>query len=997
MSSPVLSQRLTQELNQDWRFTLSDDSSMIAASSHESWKTVSIPHDWAFEQGLSRSGAQEDKGGYFGGGIAWYQKAFSLDDTWAKKRILLEFDGVYMNSEVWINGQYLGKRPYGYISFRYNITPFIKPGDNIISVRVDNSFEPSARWYHPCGIYAPVRLLATGSHFIQPNGVFVTTPGITTEEATINIEAALGSVRPKKGTICSFSLLDETGTVLKKVERPVAWNGNKALITASLFFSNPTLWDTDSPYLYQVRTQIKRRNKLLDESTVSVGIREIEWRTDSGFFLNGAQTKLLGVCEHYEGGPVGGAWTRPLLRWKLSLLKEMGVNALRTAHNPAPPMLYDICDELGILVMDEIFDGWLKKAPHDYGSQAFDEWWEHDMTEWITRNRNHPSIIIYSLGNETRGEVAAQLVAKSHELDDTRLVTSGHSGSEWMDVFGVNGGSEKMDFFKKTRPDKPFISTEAPHTWQTRGYYRTKTWFRDGYPNDRQQPFPLPDLTEEEVFHYEWASPDQISNRKQHFNSSYDNAMVRISARKNWELMRDLPWYSGHFRWTGFDYYGEAGYVHGGWPFRLFMSGAIDVAGFKKDLFYFYQSQWTTRPMVHILPHWTHPTLEAGTEIPVWVYSNCEEVELFLNGKSLGKDRPGQQWDDMQCEWMVPYEPGSLLAKGYINGKLVTESRQQTAGSPASIDLRLDEHISPSDDQYAIVTITIQDKNSLRYQYGENQLFYHLSGPASIQSLENGAPTDTTHNAGVWQKRAFMGSSNAFIRISDTNEPVVVSVGAILGERQLIGSASVAIDVKQMALLGESPDLPMSIFYTIDGTEPGLSSRRYQEPFSIELGTVVKAIVFQEGAEILRLEESFDQNLGIYWGKPEDASAGISEGMAAVDARYEGAEVAQAGEIQHLDFKGDEGKISWYQENDGVEGEFILRFLYSSHDPKSARPMALYINGEQIGLLQFPSTGSWAGPWQVLNFTCVLGAGANEIELRTTGKSGPNILSLQVN
>lgn len=970
---------------------------MIAASIQQSAVTVSIPHDWAIEKGVSRSGAQEDKGGYFGGGIAWYQKTFSLDNIWAKKRILLEFDGIYMNSEVWINGHYLGKRPYGYISFRYNITPFLKSGDNIIAVRVDNSLEPSARWYHPCGIYAPVRLIATGTPFIQPNSIFVTTPKVTAEEATINVEVSLGTKQARKGTICSFSLLDETGTILRTIERPVDWSQNLAHVSTSFTLPNPELWSTDSPYLYRVRTQVKRRRKLCDESTVSIGIRSIEWRTDSGFFLNHIQTKLLGVCEHYEGGPVGGAWTRPLLRWKLSLLKEMGVNALRTAHNPAPPMLYDICDELGILVMDEIFDGWMKKAPQDYGAQAFDEWWEEDMTEWITRNRNHPSIIIYSLGNETRGEVAAKLAKKSHELDDTRLVTSGHSGSEWMDVFGVNGGSEKMDFFEKARPDKPFISTEAPHTWQTRGYYRTKTWFRDGYPNDRQKPFPLPDLTGKEVFHYEWAAPDQVRNRKQHFNSSYDNAMVRISARKNWELMRDLPWYSGHFRWTGFDYYGEAGYVHGGWPFRLFMSGAIDVAGFKKDLFYFYQSQWTSRPMVHILPHWTHPTLELGTEIPVWVYSNCQEVELFLNGKSLGIDQPGLQWDEMQCEWMVPYEPGTLIAKGYINGELVTESLQQTAGSPSSIDMHLDEHLSPSDDQYAIVTITAQDADGIMYPYGENQIFFHLSGQASIQSLENGSPVDTTLTTGIWQKRAFMGSLNAFVRIFDSNEPVIISTGAILGERQLIGSDQVAIDVQQMALLGESPNSPLSVFYTIDGSEPSQSSIRYQTPFSIEMGTIVKAVVFQNGTELLKMEESFDQHLGLYWGKEQEVLDDTRLGMAAVDASYKGAQVAQTDGLQYLDFKGTEGKVIWYQENDGVNGEFTLKVLYSSHDGNSARPMALYVNGKQIGILEFPTTGSWTGPWQPLHFTCVLGAGANEIELRTTGESGPNILSLQVN
>ena len=239
-----------------------------------------------------------------------------------------------------------------------------------------------------------------------------------------------------------------------------------------------------------------------------------------------------------------------------------------------------------------------------------------------------------------------------------------------MDVLGVNGHSEKMGWFDEMPKDRVFIGTENTHTWQVRGYYRTKTWFRDGYPNERQKPYPCPDLTEKEVFTYDWADAATKRNGNQDLRSSYDNAMVRVTSRLNIAQLRDIPNYAGSFRWTGYDYIGETKY-QGGWPFKGFVGGAVDMANFEKDLYYLYQSQWTTKPMLHILPHWTHPTLTEGTEIPVWVYSNCETVELFFNGQSLGKQNPGKQWDKMQCEWMVGWKAGEIKAIGYKNGKAI--------------------------------------------------------------------------------------------------------------------------------------------------------------------------------------------------------------------------------------------------------------------------------------------------------------------------------------
>ncbi len=998
----ILAQRLEVNFNANWKFLLQDESEAFQPGWDDSnWKKLDVPHDWAFEKGVSKNGAQSDKGGYFDGGIGWYRKVFDVPAEWDKKRILIEFDGVYMNSEVWINGHYLGKRPYGYISFRYELSEFLKPRKNTIAIRVDNSQEPSARWYHPCGIYAPVRLIVTNQQFIVPKGVYVIQSKVDSAHANLKIETTLENrTNSKLGVIIETSILNSSGELIETTSQKVDWNSKQtAKINQTLELNNPELWSPDSPYLYTVESRLLLKKQVLDEVKTTVGIRSIDWKTESGFWLNGKVTKLLGVCEHYEGGPVGGAWTKPLLKWKLSLLKEMGVNAIRTAHNPVPPMFYDLCDEMGLLVMDEIFDGWGRKAEKDYGAQAFDEWWKTDVTEWITRDRNHPSVFVYSLGNETRGEVAVaeDLVALCHTLDSTRQVTSGHSASEFMDVYGINGHSERQGFYASKLPDKPIVATEAPHTWQTRGYYRTKTWYRDGYPNKRQQPFELPDLTEKEVFHYEWAPKENWTNSKQHFISSYDNGMVRISARKNWELMRDFPWYSGHFRWTGFDYYGETGY-HGGWPFRLFMGGALDVAGFEKDLFYFYQSQWTEKPMIHILPHWTHPELKAGTKVPVWVYSNCDEVELFINGKSLGKDRPGTIWDEMQCEWLVPWVPGILEAKGYVNGIETVHAIQITAGSPAKLQLKKEtNYIDTEEDNISIVTAAITDSKNVFYPFGENKVYYHFDGPVRILSLENGDPVDTTKNVGLNSKKAFMGLTRAFLELNKTSEPVRLIAGAILGEKQLIHSNLVSIDTESLVVRGDFAEEPLQIYYTLDRTEPDLKSPEYKNPFSVDLGTTVKAIVVRKKEVILKMEEKFDSDLGLFWGTEEDEAADENlKGMKAVDANYSGARVESFNGLKYLNFYEKDGTVSWYQENDGAAGEYVLTIRYAVKDVKASNPMELYINNKKVARIEFEVSSSSNSDWKEVSTKQKLEVGANFIELRTTQKGSPNILLLKV-
>ena len=983
----------------NWKFILEDirgaEKTDFDASS---WQHLSIPHDWAFEKGVTRKGTQMANGGYFDGGVGWYRYEFSVSSNFENKLHTIEFDGVYMNSEVWINGTYLGNRPYGYISFRYEISKYLKPGRNVLAVKVDNSIDTSARWYHPCGIYAPVRMISTNKTYIIPNGIFVTTEQVASSKAILNIETIAKSCEYKKrNLVLEISVSDASGKKVAFKKQPLRFTDTSSVKSRiQMEVSNPILWNTENPYLYKVFCKIVDKSKVIDESEAAIGVRIIKWDTETGFWLNGKQTKLLGVCEHYEGGPVGGAWTEPLLRWKLSLLKEMGVNAIRTAHNPCPPFFYDMCDEMGFLVMDEIFDGWGQKAFEDYGKQAFNQWWQKDVTEWITRNRNHPSIVIYSVGNETRGEVGKDLVALCNSIDHTRPVTSGHSASDFMNVYGVNGGSERMDFYTKPRPDKPFVATEAPHTWQTRGYYRTKTWLRDG--NEKKvSAFPLPDLTEKEIFYYEWAPKSEWNNYKQHFNSSYDNATVRISARKNWEIMRDSSWFSGHFRWTGFDYYGEAEYVHGGWPFRLFMGGALDVAGFKKDLFYFYQSQWTKNPMIHILPHWTHPLMVVGTKVPVWVYSNCEEVELFINGKSLGKDKPGTKWDNMQCEWQVPYEKGTLTAIGYINGRKVVEESQITAGTPATLKLSLDNnYVSPAKDKTAIVTVSVNDAQGVFYPYGENTIFYHIDGPAKIVSLENGSPVDTSKNFGVKERMAFMGLSNAFIKLDNYEEPVSLTVGAILGEKQLLTSRKIAIDVKSLPLRGAETKANFKIYYTTDGSVPTPQATEYFSPFDVTPGTTVKAIVVHNSQTVLTMQETFDKGLGLSWVNDSENSFTKRIGIKAVNAKYVGAQQETVNNQSCVKLTDKNGFVRWYQENDGNAGKFNLKVYMENQNEKQDNTLELYVNGAKINSFKINSGELNKDNWQVIRIECDLKAGANEIELRSTGRCDLGIYMLDV-
>jgi len=881
--SSVLTGQKHLNFNANWKFALGEyPEAKSVTFSDKDWRTLDLPHDWSIEGEYNENNPMGARGGYLPAGVGWYRKTIAVPDEWKDKHIEISFDGIFRNSTVWANGKKLGHRPYGWISFSYDISDQIAKSDSItFAVRVDNEKQPAARWYTGSGIYADTWINVKNRIHIPLSGVFVRT---TDNNITVDTEIKNTLVK-KRNVLLITSVKDADGKIVSRQTQEIILDKKTSEnLRQDILIDDPYLWSPDSPYLYTLVSKVEHNGEVVDQVETRFGVRDIDWKPETGMWLNGRNIKLRGVCNHQDAGALGAAVPDKILRYRLQQLKDMGVNAIRTAHNPQTPQFYDMCDEMGIMVMNEIFDGWSQKAEHDYGAHDFDEWWDRDLTAWIKRDRNHPSVVIYSVGNETDGEIGEDLVARCHELDPTRPVTSGHSASEFMDVFGVNGHSERKGFIENLDIDRVFIGTENTHTWQVRGFYRTQTWYRDGYPNERQKPHYYPDLTEEEIFTYDWANASNKKNSKQVFNSSYDNAMVRLVSRQNIQQLRDIPYFSGSFRWTGHDYLGEARFVHGGWPFKAFMGGAIDLANFKKDLYYLYQSQWTDEPMVHILPHWTHPTIEKDTDIPVWVYSNCDEVELFLNGESLGKKKPGDNWDEMQCEWMVGWNSGELKAVGYNDGFVVAEQTIRSADAPGRIDLSVDgKPLKKRGKDIVQVRVATLDHKGEFYPYGENRSYFHVIGPAKIKALDNGSPIDTEKHFEAKDRIAFFGLTRAYIESHKTIGDVALLVSSIIGEKKLITSNFVSIDVQMLSLRGSMPDADIEVFYTTDGSQPTENSKRYSSPFEVELGTTITALVLLNGEPVHIMEERFAEDEGFVWDS--EVSPDLPGGDRAEDAK----------------------------------------------------------------------------------------------------------------
>ena len=753
--------------NDGWLFSLADDSLAARPEFVDSgWRKLNLPHDWAIEGDFSQDNPSGTGGGALPGGVGWYRKTFVAENKDKGKHFRIEFDGVYMNSEVFINGTCLGKRPYGYISFSYDLTPYLKWGEkNVIAVRVDNAEQPNSRWYSGCGIYRNVWLLKTGDVCVAEWGTYVTTAKVDGQGASLNLVTTLENTGKENADVTVRSVLkDAEGKEVAQTESPANLVAEKsAEIAQKLQVTSPQLWDVEHPYLYSLVTEVMKGGQCVDRYVTPVGIRTFSFDAAKGFVLNGKPTKINGVCMHHDLGCLGAAVNVRAMERQLQMLKEMGCNGIRCSHNPPAPEWLDLCDRMGFIVMDEAFDMWRKKkTAYDY-SLYFNEWHERDLHDFILRDRNHPSVFMWSIGNEVLEQWSdaqadtlsleeanlilnfghsADMLAKEGEvsvnslltkkladfvkaLDPTRPVTAGCNEpnpanhlfrSEALDIIGYNYHNVNIPDVPRNFPGKPFIITESNSALMTRGYYRM--------PSDEM--FIWPERWDKPFYDATFAC------------YSYDNchAPWGNTHEENLLLTKKNDFISGQYVWTGFDYIGEP--TPYGWPARSSYFGIIDLAGFPKDVYYLYQSEWSNKQVLHLFPHWNWT---AGQDVDMWCYYNqADEVELFVNGKSQGVKAKDE--NHLHVVWRVKYEPGSVKVVARKNGKVVGEEDIRTAGEPKKIRLTPDRNTLNADGKdLSFVTVEIVDAEGNLCPLADNLVHFEVEGNLFIAGVDNGSQT----------------------------------------------------------------------------------------------------------------------------------------------------------------------------------------------------------------------------------------------------------------
>lgn len=735
----------TTSFDADWRFHLGDTTGAQASTFDDSsWTGLRVPHDWSISLPFNQNSPAGSGGGYLDGGVGWYRKSFELPISSSGRRIFVQFDGVYMDSTVWLNGTQICARPYGYSSFECELTPNAKLGaTNTLAVRVNNTL-PSSRWYSGSGIYRHVWLKTVNPVRVAYTGTRITTPQISATSATVNVAVSVqnGAATDQTVTVAS-SLRDAAGIEIAQATSPpkVIAAGKSADVTQSATVSNPKLWSTTSPTLYSVVTTVSVNDAVGDSYTTPFGIRSFAFDANTGFSLNGKKMKINGVCLHHDLGSLGAAVNTRAIEKRLQLLKEMGVNAVRTSHNPPAPELLDLADRLGFLVMDEAFDVWYgSKTAHDY-SRFFKQWATTDITDMVARDLNHPSIIIWSIGNEipqAADETAAQqLITAVRSKDQTRVIAQafaswafgeGTAGLE--DIVGINYAADLYDSLHKSHPTWKLFASESSSAFRSRGIYNN---------NNTQA-------------------------------TSYDTNVAGwgASSEKSWTDVNTRAWVAGEFIWTGVDYIGEPTPYE--WPAKSSYFGAIDTANFPKDIFYFYQSRWNYDgpPMVHIVPmDWTSWT--TGKSVQVFVYSNADSVELFLNGSSLGSkvvDPVAGHANSGHLLWSVPFAAGTLQAKATKNGELVATDIVQSAGAPANLALKVDRAAIDADGRdLAFVEIDVTDAQGVLVPQASNKIDFVLEGPGTLVGVDNGDPiSHESYKANF--RSAFSGKALAIVQSS---------------------------------------------------------------------------------------------------------------------------------------------------------------------------------------------------------------------------------------
>jgi beta-galactosidase len=755
------------DFNRNWEFA------KIDSDAPNSWRRIDLPHDWSIEGSFDPEHPAGVGGGALPGGKAVYKKAFrlSLEDT--AKNIFVQFDGVYQNSTVYVNGKLVGNRPNGYISFEYDISNLVDfEFENQIWVEVDNSQQPNSRWYSGSGIYRDVRLVKTAKVYIPQYGVHIKPVVNDDGTADILLETIVSNNSSGKSNIeLKTSILSPDGQmIVQQIRNGEVRKGNESKFDQVLNISSPDLWSPSDANLYTAVSQLYEEGRLIDETTHRFGVRTVLFDSENGFSLNGNSMKIKGVCLHHDLGALGAAFNRRAMQRQLEIMKEMGVNAIRTAHNPPATQVLDLCDEMGLMVMDEIFDVWSKgKVEFDY-SMYWDAWHQKDLEDFVKRDRNHPSVIIWSIGNEIieqydhsdslGGEITRELASIVQGLDDSRIITTGNNDPSPDNTLIKNGGLELIGYnynhslyqsFAQDHPGKIFIATETNSGLATRGYY--------DMPSDSTRIWPE---RWDKVF---------LDGNPDHTVSAYDHVRVPWGSLQNetWPIIRDHNNLTGMFIWTGFDYLGEpTPYI---WPSRSSYFGIVDLAGFPKDTYYYYQSEWTRDTVLHVFPHWNW---KEGNNVDVWVYySQAEEVELFINDRSLGIK---QKKDSSHVSWRVPFEPGVLMAQSRTDDQIIKEVTIATTGAPSQISLKADREVIRSDGyDLSFVTVELLDENGRLVPNDDRLVEFSLEGVGTIQATDNGDPTD--HTSFISHERSTL-HGKALVIIKSTQESGLIQLTA---------------------------------------------------------------------------------------------------------------------------------------------------------------------------------------------------------------------------
>ena len=752
-------QRTITSFDTDWKFIKQDIAQASAANFNDkSWRSLNVPHDWSIEYPFNRANTSGRGGGYVETGIGWYRKSFVLNTTESSQQFFIEFDGVMMNSDVWINGYHLGKRPYGYISFQYELTKhlnFGKDKTNVLAVRADNSLQPASRWYTGSGIYRHVKLISTGTTHIDKWGVFVTTPNISTDKATVHTQIqVLNQSTASNNIVIETSIIAPNGSVVSNNQLKLSIAAaQQKIVDQDLSVTQPQLWSLEKTNQYTAIVTVKAGNKIIDTYKTIFGIRTIQFDAEKGFLLNGNAVKIKGVCLHHDGGAFGSAVPLGVWEKRILALKELGVNGIRTSHNPVAPEFLSLCDQLGMLVMNETFDTWnARKTSADNGYNLyFTDWWERDTRDQVLRDRNHPSVVIYSIGNEIHDNLNDSTGFRKykmqqdlvHSLDSTRPVTMALFRPGISRVY-ENGFAETMDIVGQNYRENELVALHE----------KKPTLKQIGTENRTEQ--------------------------------------------AAWIPFRDNPYIAGQFLWTGIDYIGESD-----WPAVVHGSGLLDRTGFARHLGYQRKSWWSNEPMVYTIRKegnagagewindWSPTDVDTYDEAKVQVFSNCDEVELFLNDVSQGiKPRPADNASPRG--WSFTFHTGILKTVGKNNGKIVATQVLKTAGAPAKIILSTEKKtVGNTWDDVCYITATIVDENNVECLNADNQIEFNVTGAGILAGADNGDLTAT--ESFLSNKRfSYKGRCIAIVKANTTTGKINIVASA-----SNLKSANLVIEVSK--------------------------------------------------------------------------------------------------------------------------------------------------------------------------------------------------------